>query len=436
MNSEPDSATAPTDELPPAPAPGRSRTPMFAAGFILVSLFGAILFLAGFLAAGGVGQGSCAAPSEAFVPFCEAYDRIQTQFVDDVPDETLVDGAIRGMFDFGVGDPYSSYMTPEQYQNSLDDLSGSFTGIGAEMGVENLANPDDLEACVQLSETCALVVVAPIAGAPAEEAGLQSGDRILAVDGETVSGGTVQDQVAKVRGPAGTTVTLTIERDGETFDLAITREEIVVEQVTSRLIEGHIGYITLAGFSGDSPAQFHDAIQARLDDGADAFVIDLRGNPGGYITAAQEIASEFVGEGTIFTQESSGDEVKTWEATEGGLLTDSAIPVVLLVDGGSASASEIVAAALQEHDRAEIIGQPTFGKNTVQVWEELSNGGGVRITISRWFTPDHNSVAPDGVQPDIAVETPDSTPPGEDPVLDRALEYLASASAWILQPAA
>lgn len=436
MNSEPDSATPPTDELPAAPTPGRSRTPLFAAGFVLASLIGALLFLAGFLAAGGIGQGTCAAASEAFVPFCEAYERIRTQFVDDVPDETLVDGAIRGMFEFGVGDPYSGYMTPEQYQNSLDDLSGTFTGIGAEMGVENLTDPDDLAACVQLSETCALVIVAPIAGAPAEEAGLQSGDRITAVDGETVNGSTVQEQVTKVRGPAGTNVTLTVERDGETFDLEITRAEIVVEQVTSELIDGHIGYIALAGFSGDSHAEVRDAIQARLDDGADAFVIDLRGNPGGYITAAQEIASEFVGEGTIFTQESSGDELKTWEATEGGLLTDDTIPVVLLVDGGSASASEIVAAALQEHDRVEIIGQPTFGKNTVQVWEPLSNGGGVRITISRWFTPDHNSVHPDGVQPDILVETPDSTPPGEDPVLDRALEYLAGLATVSLRVAA
>lgn len=436
MNSEPDSATPPTDELPAAPVSGRSRTPLFAAGFVLASLIGALLFLAGFLAAGGVGQGTCAAPSEAFVPFCEAYERIRTQFVDDVPDETLVDGAIRGMFEFGVGDPYSSYMTPEQYQNSLDDLSGTFTGIGAEMGVENLENPDDLEACVQLSETCALVVVAPIAGTPAEEAGLQSGDRITAVDGESVNGSTVQDQVAKVRGPADTTVTLTVERDGETFDLEITRAEIVVEQVTSELIDGHIGYIALAGFSGDSHEQVRDAIQARLDDGADEFIFDLRGNPGGYITAAQEIASEFVGEGTIFTQESSGGEVKTWEATEGGLLTDDSIPVVLLVNEGSASASEIVAAALQEHDRVEIIGQPTFGKDTVQVWETLSNGGGVRITISRWFTPDHNSVHPDGVQPDILVETPDSTPAGEDPVLDRALEYLAGLAAVSLRVAA
>jgi carboxyl-terminal processing protease len=154
-------------------------------------------------------------------------------------------------------------------------------------------------------------------------------------------------------------------------------------------------------------------------------VFDLRDNPGGYIDAAQQIASQFIGSGVIFTQESAGDDVRVYESTGEGVATDPDIPLVVLVNGGSASASEIVAAALDESGRATIVGEPSFGKNTVQVWSRLENEGGVRITISRWFTPEHNSVAPDGIQPHIAAARTAETPAGEDPALEAALEYLA-----------
>jgi carboxyl-terminal processing protease len=332
------------------------------------------------------------------------------------------------MFQYGVPDPYSGYMSAEEYQNSLGDLSGTFSGIGAELAIENTENPDDLEACTAISETCVLTVVAPLEGSPAEEAGIQSGDVVTAVDGESVVGLTVQDAVTQVRGPKGTDVTLTIDRDGDVFDLTITRDDIVIVEVSSEMLEGHVGYIALHGFSANASEQFDEQLGNLLDQGADQIVFDLRDNPGGYITAAQEIASEFIDEGLLFTQESAGDQVVTWEATGDGRATDPDIEVVVLINGGSASASEIVAAALEETDRATLIGEPTFGKNTVQIWDELSNGGGVRITISRWFTPDHNSVAPDGVQPDITASVPDGTPPDEDPVLDQALAYLASVA--------
>jgi carboxyl-terminal processing protease len=243
-----------------------------------------------------------------------------------------------------------------------------------------------------------------------------------------VVGLTIQDAVTRVRGPKGTDVTLTINRDGEVFDLTITRDDIVIVEVSSEMLEGHIGYIALHGFSANASEQFDQHLADLLDAGADQIVFDLRDNPGGYITAAQEIASQFIDEGLLFSQESAGDEVVEWEATGDGRATDPAIDLVVLINGGSASASEIVAAALEETDRATLIGEPTFGKNTVQIWDELSNGGGVRITISRWFTPNHNSVDPDGVQPDITAAVPDGTPPDEDPVLDQALAYLASVA--------
>jgi carboxyl-terminal processing protease len=330
------------------------------------------------------------------------------------------------MFQYGVEDPFSGYMSPDDYAQALGDLSGSFGGIGAEMAMSNVDDPADLAACTAFNETCRLVVVAPLADSPAEEAGLFAGDYVLAVDGESVEGSTINDQITKIRGEVGTEVTLTIQRDdGEPFDLTITRDDIVIREVETRLIDGHVGYIGLNGFSATASEQFKTGLSDLLEQGADQIVFDLRDNPGGYIEAAQQIASQFIDDGLIFTQESAGDDVREYRSTGDGVATDPGLPVALLVNGGSASASEIVAAALSEHDRATLIGEPTYGKNTVQVWSRLVNDGGVRITISRWFTPDHNSVAPDGVQPDITAARTAETPPEDDPVLDAALAFLA-----------
>jgi len=399
---------------------------------VLASMLGSLLFAGGYLAAGGGSRdGTCAAPSEAFAALCEAYDKLKQQYVDKLDDTQLAEGAIRGLFEYGVKDPFSGYMSPDEYQRALGSLSGEFTGIGAEMAVKNTENPDDLAACPQLSETCVLVVVAPLADSPAEAAGLLSGDVVLAVDGESVNGSTLQDQVSKVRGEAGTKVTLTLRRSDKTFDLTITRAKIVEKEVTSRMLDGKIGYIALHSFGPTSAEQFHTALGGLLDEGAASIIFDLRDNPGGYIDDAQKVASEFIGSGLIFSQESSGGETKRWEATGDGLAIDPKLPLAVLVNGGSASASEIVSAALKETGRGVIIGQPTYGKNTVQVWTELVDHGGVRITISRWFTPDHHSVAPDGVQPDVAVEVPDGTPPDQDPVLERAITELTAPAASV-----
>jgi carboxyl-terminal processing protease len=417
---------------PPERPAGRGSSPVtWIVSLLLASMLGSLLFAGGYLAAGGASRdGSCAAPSEAFAALCEAYDKLKQQFVDKLDDTQLAEGAIRGLFEYGVKDPFSGYMSPDEYQRALGSLSGEFTGIGAEMAVKNTENPDDLAACPQLSETCVLVVVAPLAGSPAEAAGLQSGDIVLAVDGESVNGSTLQDQVGKVRGEPGTKVALTLRRGERTFDLTITRAKIVQHEVTSKMLDGKIGYIALHGFSQKSADEFRTSLGALLDKGAVSIVFDLRDNPGGYINAAQKIASEFIGSGLIFSQESSGGRKKPWEATGDGLATDPKLPLAVLVNGGSASASEIVAAALKETGRGVIIGQPTYGKNTVQVWTELVDHSGVRITISRWFTPDHHSVAPDGVQPDITVEVPDGTPPDQDPVLDRAITELTAPAAF------
>ena len=368
---------------------------------------------------------SCAAPSEAFAVLCETYAQIKGDYVDDVTDEQLVDGAVRGMIEYGLEDPYSGYLPPSQYGEALDDLSGEFSGIGAEVGMENTTNPEDLAACTVVTATCAMVVVSPLDGSPAEDAGLRAGDRILAIDGRSTAGESVNSLVFEVRGEAGTDVTLTVERDDERLDITITRAIIDLQEVSAELLGDGIGYIRLTSFTDRAPNLFDDALQSLLDQGADGIVFDLRGNPGGYIVAAQGIGSEFVASGELlFTVESDGD-VQEWRS-ESGLLQDGDVPVVVLVDGGSASASEIVAAALQDHDRATILGQPTFGKNTVQIWNNLPNGGGLRLTTDRWFTPEHHSVAPDGVQPDVVVAAPADPTSDADPQLDRAVELLTA----------
>ena len=435
----------------------RRSSPASAAILVaILLLFGATTFVAGLVVGGadGVGQApeasarpsvtvpseaatpeatpgptpiletvSCAEPSEAFAVLCEVYADIKGEYVDEISDTELVDGAVRGMIEYGLEDPYSGYLPPEQYSQALDDLSGRFSGIGAEVGMENLADPDDLSACTVVTETCAMVIVAPLDDSPAERAGLRPGDQILAVDGTPTLGETISTLVYQVRGESGTDVTLTIRRNDEEFDVTITRAVIELQEVNAEMLEDGIGYIRLTSFTDRAAGLFSDALTSLLEQGATGIVFDLRSNPGGYIVAAQGIASQFVPAGELLFTVESGEDVREWHAESGVAQTD-ATTVVVLVDGGSASASEIVAAALQEHGRATILGEPTFGKNTVQIWNDLPNGGGLRLTTDRWFTPEHNSVAPDGVQPDVVVATPEEPAEDEDPQLDRAVEVL------------
>jgi carboxyl-terminal processing protease len=430
------------------------RSPLVIAAAVvgMLLLFAAIAFIAG-LAVGGAGGGpfaqadastptvavpsdastpaptpeletvTCAEPNEAFAAFCAAYAQIRAGYVDDVTDEQLLDGAVRGMVEYGLPDPYSGYLPPSQYSEALDSLSGEFSGIGAEVGMENLDDPADLESCTVVTSTCAMVVVSPLDGSPAEEAGLEAGDHILAIDGEPTTGESVSSLVYVVRGEAGTDVTLTVSRDGEEMDITITRAVIDLQEVRSELLDDGVGYVRLTSFTARANDMMRDAISGLLDQGATKFVLDLRGNPGGFIDAARGIGSEFISTDELLFTVESGEDVPEWRAVDGLLQSDD-VPVVVLIDGGSASASEIVAAALQEHGRATLVGEPTFGKNTVQQWNDLPNGGGLRLTTDRWFTPDHNSVAPDGVQPDVVVAAPEDRNSDADPQLDRALELL------------
>ncbi len=412
----------------------RPSGPFLALAVVVVAILaGAALFLSGF----SLGRQLATTPGtppeeELFAPFWEAYRAVTEQYAGgEVDRKKLVEGAIKGLFE-ALGDPYSSYLTSEEYQRSLQDLSGQFEGIGAEIGTVDASGRTS--SCVTLGSDCRLVIVAPLADSPAERAGLLPGDLVVAVDGQALDGLTIDQARDRIRGKKGTRVVLTIERDGARQEIGIVRDVIVQREVTVReLAGGQVGYIRLAGFSSNSTEQFHAALERFVSAGVKKLVLDLRSNPGGYTTAARDIASELIASGPIFWQEDArGNQIAT-EAKPGGLATDPSIRVVALVDGGTASAGEILAGALQDTGRATLVGQKTFGKGTVQQWSLLSDdAGGFRLTVAKWLTPKKRWVHGTGLIPDVVVdETPSS--PTDDPVLDKALELLADTTSTTSQ---
>jgi carboxyl-terminal processing protease len=280
-----------------------------------------------------------------------------------------------------------------------------------------------------------MVVVAPIDGSPAEQAGLRAGDVITAVDGRTVDGETLEEAIQRIRGPKGTEVVITLVRGGgAAFEMAIVRDTIVSRQVQTReLAGGSVTYVRISGFSDNAARQFEDALRAAREKGVAKFVIDLRDNPGGFVTAARAIASQFIAEGPIFWEEAAdGTQVAT-NAESGGAATEPGIRVAVLVNGGSASASEIVAGALQDTKRATLVGETTFGKGTIQQWIDLTaESGGFRLSIAKWLTPAKRWINLTGLTPDVVVP-PGGAGSGEpgptgDPYIDAALDVLGAAA--------
>lgn len=414
---------------PPSPVPARRLQALPLAIAVVIVLGGSALFMSGYSLGRqtAVQPGTPAADQGAFVPFWDTYDTINDRYAGgDVDRETLVQGAIRGMID-SLGDPYSAYMTSDEYRESLQGISGQFEGIGAEIATQS---PDGTPGCATLGPDCFLVVD-PLEGSPAQLAGLLAGDLVIEADGVSFDGLTFESARDKIRGPKGTVVRLTIVRaGGAPFEVAITRDVVQSREVESRVLaNGAVGYLGLKGFSDVASIQFDEALKAHLDADRKALILDLRGNPGGYVTSARSIASQFIGSGVIFwEQDATGLQVPT-DATPGGIATDPSIRLICLIDGGSASASEILAGALQDSGRATLVGQTSFGKGTVQQWQELSGeGGAFRLTIARWLTPDKRWIHGMGLTPDVAVTLPDPLPAGSDPTLDRALELLDSTA--------
>lgn len=359
-------------------------------------------------------QTNDATPDElkaTFAPFWEAWQIVQEDYVDQPLDNTeLMRGAIRGML-ASLGDQHTSYMDPQEYEQANASIEGSYEGIGA--WVDSTGDY--------------LSIVSPMPGSPAEAVGLKPGDLVIAIDGEDMTGIPGDLVVRKVLGPAGSTVELTIQREGESEPLIfeVTRATITVPSIEGEMLEDNIGYIHIFTFGTTTAEELHSSIQELLDQDAQGLVIDFRNNGGGLLTTAIHVASEFLPEGKVVLYERYGDGTQDIHKTiSGGLATD--IPIVILVNEGSASASEVVSGALQDYERGQLVGVTTYGKGSVQNWIPLNNEqGAVRVTIAKWYTPNDRTIHEIGLTPDVVVEMTDADYENQrDPQLDKAVEIL------------
>jgi carboxyl-terminal processing protease len=355
--------------------------------------------------------------------FNEVLQLVETRHVGTETQQQLVDGAIKGLVQ-SLNDPYSQYLTHDEMLAMKSDLSGSFEGVGA---VIESRGPTG-EPCTELSKDCYLLVVSPIDGSPAKAAGVISGDRITAIDGISVNGETLDTAVSKVRGAKGTKVVLTIVRGtAAPKDRTIVRDVIVVPAVVPKALAttagAPVGYIRLAEFSEVAADQFHAALKSVVDAGTTRIILDLRDNPGGYLSTALSIASEFIGDGVVYMEETSDGQRTETRANSGGLAINPAIRLVVLINKGSASASEILAGALQDRGRAPLVGETSFGKGVAQTFIDLKDGSGLKLTIAKWLTPKGTWIHKIGLTPDYPVATP-LVPGPTDPVLAKALDLL------------
>ena len=345
-----------------------------------------------------------------FAPFWQAWEIAQREFVDQPLDETrLMQGAIRGMLQ-ALGDPHSSYMDPDEYMQANMPMAGAYEGIGAWVD----------------TEAERLTIIAPMPGSPAENAGLRPGDEVIAVDGDDVTGLDPNLVVRRILGPAGSSLSLTVVREGEpeplTFELE--RARIVVPSIESEWLEGDIGYVRLYNFGSQTPADLRAALRELMARQPRGLILDLRGNGGGLLTSAVRVASEFIADGVVLIERYGDGREEVFRAERGGLATG--VPLVVLIDRGSASASEIVAGAIQDYGRGLLVGETSFGKGSVQNWVPLAdNGGAVRITVARWLTPEGRRIDEVGLIPDVEVPFTEADVEAErDPQLERALALL------------
>jgi len=405
----------------------RTFQPSMLSFFIVAVLTGSALFLGGYTMGSRVATtpGTPITEEARFDPFWDVYSLIQKEFAGSPrpSQDQLVQAAIKGMME-SLNDPYSYYQGPEDFNNSLLSVGGQAEGIGVQIQLQAIlpGGPTD---CSKVGNGCELAIIQPIPGSPAEAAGIRAGDVIAGVDGASVDGLTVDQITAKVKGPKDTTVTLTIERGGQSIDVSIVRKVYSRPEVDTRtLAAGAVEYIDVAGINAPASSQFDLALTNALAAGRKSIVIDLRGNLGGYVPDAVKIASEFIPSGTILYQQDASGAQSEIAANPGGHATNSSVKVVVLVDKNTASAAEILAGALQARGRAFLVGTTTYGKGIVQEWLPLpNNDGGIHLTVARWLTPNKVWIQAKGLSPDIAATT-DGARAGTDPVLDAALVSL------------
>ena len=348
-----------------------------------------------------------------FDQFWQVWKKVKTKYAKQpVKDSDLFYGAMQGLV-AGLNAPYSVYFPPKAAEEFNKSLDGEFSGIGAEVGVKNNQ----------------LVVVAPLPGSPAERVGLRPGDKIFAIDKKITVGMDAGEAVNKIRGQAGTKVVLTVMRDGfsKTKEFSIVREKISIPAVIFSVKDKNVAYLRVMQFNQNTMPEFNKAIKKIQDNKINKLVVDLRNNPGGYLETAVSMASEWVGEGKIVSEKFSNGDTNIHETTGEHRLQN--FSTVVLVNGGSASASEILAGALQDHKKAKIVGEKTFGKGSVQDYEMLPDGSSLKITVAEWFTPNDKNINEQGIKPDLEIKEDWAKEKiGEDAMLKKALEILKPKS--------
>jgi len=343
-----------------------------------------------------------------FSVFWDAWNLVKEKYVGKVDEQEMFYGAAKGMVE-GLGDPYSSFMPPVEVKQFSDALSGKLEGIGAEV-----------------SKKDSQIILTPLDSSPAQKAGLLAGDAVLKIDGEDATNLSIEDAVMKIRGNAGTQVTLTILRDGEAkaLEITITRGVIQIPSVSWKMLDNNIAHLKISVFGDDTDAALQKALGEIISKGAKSLILDLRNNPGGLLDSGINTANAFLKKGEVIVYEvDKNGTKKEYRGEQEPKLSD--MKMVILVNKGSASASEIVAGAIQDNGRAKLIGEKSFGKGSVQEIDSLKDGSSLRITIAKWLTPKGKSISDEGLTPDITITISDEDiNKGKDPQLERAVEEL------------
>ncbi|MBI4457813.1 PDZ domain-containing protein [Candidatus Uhrbacteria bacterium] len=413
------------EENLPSPRPLRRWAPLVLATLLIIGSFAGGFFVGRAKGVGQVPAGEGQVTNREAPPpylfkdvdfnqFWNVWKLVKEKYVGQpVSDVKMFYGAMAGMV-AALGDPYSIYLDPEFADKFSQELSGTFEGIGAEIGVKKNQ----------------LTVIAPLSGTPAERAGLKSGDHILAIDGADTTGMTVEEAVTRIRGKKGTEVKLMVIRETlkEPKEIAIVRDAIVVVSVKWSVKEAggkKIGVITISHFNDDTTERFNQAVREVLMQNIDGLALDLRNDPGGFLETAIDVAGEWIHEDVVVVEKFSDGQKKDYLSD--GLARLADVPTVVLVNGGSASASEIVAGALQDYGKAKLVGEKTFGKGSVQDYMEFDDGSALKVSIALWLTPKGRSINQEGIAPDVEVKmTEEDYDADRDPQMDKALELLSA----------